>query len=155
MEKKETIVRKAVPADIPAVHILIKELAAYEKAPDEVEVTEQQLLEDGFGKNPAYELIVAETNGEISGIALFYIRYSTWKGRALYLEDLVVREAHRRKGIGNLLFEEILRIARERNYSGVVWQVLDWNEPALNFYGKYKASFSGEWLNGRVSVPSL
>jgi len=148
-------IRSAVRSDIPQVMALIRELAEYEKAPEEVTLTQEQLLEDGFGKNPVYELIVAEEDHRIIGIALFFIRYSTWKGRMLFLEDLVVNESHRGQGIGHALFKEILSIAHERQYAGVCWQVLDWNELALQFYARYKADISTEWLNGKIMLAQL
>ena len=131
---------------------LIRELADYEKAPEEVTVTMDHFIESGFGENPVWWAFVAETAGEegvseVVGFALYYIRYSTWKGQRLYLEDILVTDRMRGKGIGKLLFDRLLEVCREKNYSGMVWQVLDWNEPAINFYKKYKADFDGEWLN--------
>ncbi len=151
MSQSEVNIRLGIPEDIPQVLDLIKELAKYERAPQEVTNTVEQMLEDGFGANPVYGLFVAETEGKIVGIALYYIRYSTWKGKMLYLEDIVVKEAMRGKGIGALLFEECVSLAKSNNYAGLVWQVLDWNEPALNFYKKYNAELDAEWVNGRIS----
>jgi ribosomal protein S18 acetylase RimI-like enzyme len=149
-------VRKASAEDVAAVLGLIRELAIYEKAPQEVTLTEDELLLDAFGTNPIVEIIVAESDsGEILGAALFYEKYSTWKGRGMHLEDIVVKEAHRQLGIGSSLFEELMRIARDRNYARMDWQVLDWNEPALNFYRKYGAGISSEWLNGRFTREDL
>jgi predicted N-acetyltransferase YhbS len=151
MTASEVIIRKGEPQDIPQVLDLIKELAEYERALHEVTNTVEQMTEDGFGPNRTYGLFVAESQGEIVGIALHYIRYSTWKGNMLYLEDIVVREVMRGQGIGAQLFEACLQLVKEKNYAGLVWQVLDWNEPALNFYKKYDAELDVEWINGRIS----
>jgi GNAT superfamily N-acetyltransferase len=151
MAVSEVIIRKGVAQDIPQVLDLIKELAEYERALHEVTNTVDQMIEDGFGANPTYGLFVAEKDGEIVGIALHYIRYSTWKGNMLYLEDIVVREQMRGQGIGAQLFEACLQLVKEKDYAGLVWQVLDWNEPAIHFYKKYEAELDGEWINGRIS----
>lgn len=143
-------IRKGEQKDMPKVLELIKELAIYEKAPDEVETTVEELTEDGFGKNPVFDVIVAEIENEVVGFALFYTSYSTWKGKALYLEDFIVNKPYRKHGIGKLLFDEVVKVAKERQVRRMEWQVLDWNEPAINFYKKYKASLDGEWLNGRL-----
>lgn len=147
------IIRKGEEKDLPEVLALIKELAAYEKYPNHVEITVDQLREDGFSANPIYGLEVAEKGGAVVGIALYYTRYSTWKGRKLYLEDLIVTEDERGNGIGKELFERLIEITKEGNYHSMVWQVLDWNEPAINFYKKYEAKFDGEWLDCSI-VPS-
>lgn len=126
---------------------LIRELAVYEKAPEEVTVTLEEFTDSGFGEKPVWEAFVATIDEVVVGMALFYIRYSTWKGRRLYLEDFIVTENHRGKGIGKALFEATLTVSRQRNYHGMVWQVLDWNEPAINFYKKYNAEFESGWLN--------
>lgn len=131
---------------------LITELAIYEKAPDEVTVSFTEFEEAGFGDNPVWWAWVAELDGRVEGFALCYIRYSTWKGRRLYLEDLLVTEKLRGKGVGKLLFDKLLEVCKEEQYTGMVWQVLDWNEPAINFYKKYEGvSFDGGWLNGSIS----
>lgn len=127
---------------------LIIELAVYEKAPDEVTVSIDHFIKSGFGEKPVWEAFVAEENKIIKGFALFYIRYSTWKGQRMYLEDLVVTEIMRGRGIGKLLFDKLVEECILRNYSGLVWQVLDWNEPAINFYKKYKGvKMENEWVN--------
>lgn len=126
---------------------LVNELAHYEKAPDEVTVSMDEFVDTGFGDRPVWEAFVAEVDGRIVGISLFYVRYSTWKGRRLYLEDLIVTEKMRGQGIGGLLFEETWQLCKERKYTGMVWQVLEWNQPAIKFYEKYGAAFDGGWLN--------
>ena len=143
-------VRRATKEDCPRLLELVKELALYEKAPDEVTVTMAHFEESGFGANPVWWAFVAEEEGFIYGFALYYIRYSTWKGQAMYLEDIVVTENARGKGIGKLLFDRLIEEAREKGSKRMVWQVLEWNEPAINFYNKYNATFDGEWLNGSI-----
>lgn len=143
----EVIIRKAVQQDCASMLELIKELADYEKALHEVTLTLEQFVEDGFGKSPVWGAFVAEFDGEIVGISLYYDRYSTWKGRRLYLEDLVVTEKLRGKQIGKNLFEATLEYGKSNQYSGMVFQVLNWNEPAINFYKKYSPKFDNEWYN--------
>ncbi|SIQ48307.1 L-amino acid N-acyltransferase YncA [Chryseobacterium sp. RU37D] len=146
----EVVIRKAVREDCASMLELIKELADYEKALHEVTLTLEQFIEDGFGKSPVWGAFVAEFNEEIVGISLYYNRYSTWKGRRLYLEDLVVTEKLRGKQIGKKLFDATLEYGKSNQYSGMVLQVLNWNEPAINFYKKYNPKFDDEWFN--VSV---
>lgn len=143
----DVVIRKAVQEDCASMLELIKELAEYEKALHEVTVTLDEFTEDGFGKSPVWGAFVAELNGEIVGISLYYDRYSTWKGRRLYLEDLVVTERMRGKQIGKLLFDATVEHGKSNAYSGMVFQVLNWNEPAINFYKKYSPKFDDEWLN--------
>ncbi len=133
--------------DLPSVLNLVKELAEYERAAHEVTNTVELMEQDGFGPNPIYGFFVAESNETIVGISLFYWRYSTWKGKRLYLEDIVVTESQRGNGIGKLLFDRTLQHALDENCSGMMWQVLDWNEPAINFYKKYEAKLDSEWVN--------
>jgi GNAT superfamily N-acetyltransferase len=145
-------IRKAVKEDCPRLLELIKELAIYEKAPDEVTVTLEHFTESGFGKNPVWWTFVAEVDGEVKGFALYYIRYSTWKGQAMYLEDILVTEKMRGNKIGTLLFERLIEEAKEKKLNRIIWQVLEWNEPAINFYKKYNAKVDGEWLNCQIYV---
>lgn len=147
----ETTIRTAVKEDCSTMMELIKELALYEKAPQEVTVSFEHFVESGFGPNPVWWAFVAEQEGKVIGFALYYIRYSTWKGQRLYLEDLLVTEALRGKGIGSLLFDRLIEECKMKKYSGMVWQVLDWNEPAINFYKKYNANLDPEWVNGSLS----
>ena len=144
------LVRQSIPTDVSAIMRLIHELALFEKAPNEVIATEETLLKYGFGENPLFISWVAEMQGNVVGMALCYIRYSTWKGPVLYLEDLVVTENARGMGIGKALFEQCIDYAKNQNYSRMVWQVLDWNEPAIEFYRRYQASFESEWLNAYI-----
>lgn len=142
------IVREAQPSDVQAIYNLIVELAVYEKAPKEVIISPEILLEDGFGSRPVFVAWVAEWQGKVIGMALCYVRYSTWKGKVLYLEDLYVMEEHRRKGAGAALFERALEHARFLGYERMCWQVLEWNTPAIEFYKKYGAVLDPEWMNG-------
>ena len=141
------IIRPGKKSDIPQVFDLIKELAEYEKALDKVSNTVERLEEDGFGPNPVYELFVAENENVIVGIALTYYRFSTWRGKVMYLEDLIVREHMRRKGIGKKLFDMVLDHAKVTSCVGLSLQVLDWNELGINFYKKYNMEFDDEWIN--------
>ena len=132
---------------------LVNELAIFERAPDQVTVTLSHFEVSGFGPNPVYWAFVAEIDHTIVGFALYYIRYSTWKGQGLYLEDLLVTREHRGKKIGHLLFDALICEAKEKKYKGIAWQVLDWNEPAINFYKKYNASFDDGWINCAIEEP--
>jgi len=143
-------VREAVPSDMEAVWNLIRELAIYEKAEHEFINTVDHLTKDGFGPNEVFDCIVAEVGSQVIGFALYYTSYSTWKGKCLYLEDFLVTEAWRGKGIGKLLFDRVFQEAKDRNVGRFEWQVLDWNEPAINFYKKYDAILDEEWLNGKI-----
>jgi len=147
-----TTIRKGLEEDLPAVLELIKELALYEKAPNEVTNTVAKMREDGFGNNAAFGFFVAEVEAKIVGISLYYTRYSTWKGKCLYLEDIIVTESFRGNGIGNLLFEKTKQYTAENNFVSINWQVLDWNEPAINFYKKYDAEFHTDWINCRIMI---
>lgn len=144
------VLRTAQRDDCGRLLELIQELAEYEKAPDEVTVSLEEFVDSGFGDHPVWEAFVIESEGKIQGMALFYIRYSTWKGRRIYLEDIIVTEPMRGRGYGKILFDKVWQTCLERNYSGMVWQVLDWNTPAINFYEKYGADFDGGWINGTL-----
>ncbi|MDR6562539.1 MULTISPECIES: GNAT family N-acetyltransferase [unclassified Arcicella] len=141
------IIRKGIREDVPVMFELIKELALYEKAPEQVTNTVEQMYLDGFGENPIFGSIVAEVEGSVVGLALYYYRYSTWKGKRLYLEDLIVSEKMRGKGLGEQLLEATIQQAKDDSCTGVMWQVLDWNEPAINFYKKFGTKMDGEWIN--------
>lgn len=145
-------IRRAVKKDCPRLLELVKELAIYEKAPDEVSVSLEHFEESGFGEEPVWWSFVAEENGIIHGFALYYIRFSTWKGQAMYLEDIIVTEKMRGKKIGKLLFDQLITEAKEKKFNRIIWQVLDWNEPAINFYKKYNADFDAGWLNCSIYV---
>ncbi|HAL82350.1 MAG TPA: GNAT family N-acetyltransferase [Mucilaginibacter sp.] len=149
------ILRIAKKEDCPRLLELVNELALYEKAPEEVTVRLEEFEDAGFGEKPVWKAFVVEEDGIILGFALYYIRYSTWKGCRMYLEDLIVTEAARGKGIGKLLFDRLIAEAKELGFNGMTWQVLDWNEPALNFYRKYEANIEAGWLNGSLSKEQL
>ncbi|KIA90270.1 GNAT family acetyltransferase [Pedobacter kyungheensis] len=148
-------IRFAVAEDCARLLELINELAVYERAPEEVTVTLDHFTEAGFGKNPVWKAFVAEVDEVIVGFALYYTRYSTWKGCRLYLEDFIVTEAFRGKGLGKILFEKVIEEAKNGDYSGMVWQVLDWNEPAINFYNKYQAQLESGWLNAALAKEQI
>ncbi len=143
-------IRPASKPDMIAVLDLIKELALYENAPEQVTNTVAQLEQDGFEDKPTFECLVAESDNMIVGFALFFPVYSTWKGNCLYLEDICVKESLRRKGIGKKLFDAVLELAEKRNMKRLSWQVLDWNESAISFYKKYKTEFDSTWINCRI-----
>jgi len=145
-------IRKAVKEDCPRLMELITELAVYERAPEEVTAKLEHFIESGFGANPVWWAFVAEEDGYVEGFALYYIRYSTWKGQRMYLEDLIVTEKMRGRGLGKLLFDRLIDEEKEKKFSGVVWQVLDWNEPAINFYKKYNARFDAGWMNCAIDL---
>ena len=147
--------RIAVKEDCPRLLDLVHELALFEKAPEEVTVTLNEFEEAGFGNEPVWKAFVVESGGVIVGFALYYIRYSTWKGCRMYLEDLIVTESWRGKGVGKLLFDRLIQEARELGFNGMTWQVLDWNEPAINFYKKYEAAIDAGWLNASLSKQQI
>ena len=151
----DIIIRKGNKEDLPQVFDLIMELAEFEKAPHEVDNTVEQMMEDGFGKQPVFGFIVAVLDEKIIGLSLYYYRYSTWKGKLLYLEDLIVTEEYRKNGIGKRLLDATVREALKLNCTGMQWQVLDWNEPAIEFYKKLGASFDAEWVNCRLTREQL
>ncbi len=143
----EVIIRRARREDCFRLLELVKELALYEKASDEVTITLEHFEETGFGDNPVWWAFVAELDDVIHGFALYYIRFSTWKGQRMYLEDIYITQEMRERGIGKLLFEILIQEAKEKQFKGIVWQVLDWNKPAIEFYKKYNAGFDAEWVN--------
>jgi GNAT superfamily N-acetyltransferase len=148
-------IRTGTKEDLPQVLDLIKELAEYEKAPQEVDNSVERMEQDGFGPEKVFDFIVAEENGKIIALALYFWSYSTWKGKCIYLEDLVVTLDHRRRGIGQLLFKELIQIAKEKDARRLSWQVLDWNEPAIEFYKSIGAELDPEWINGRFTHEQL
>ncbi|TKC06123.1 GNAT family N-acetyltransferase [Pedobacter frigoris] len=150
-----TTLRVAERKDCGRLLELVQELALYEKAPQEVTVKLEEFEDAGFGENPVWKAFVAEDENKIVGFALYYVRYSTWKGCRLYLEDFIVTESHRGKGIGKLLFDAIIQEAKDKGYNGMNWQVLDWNQPAINFYDKYAATYEADWLNASFSKEQI
>ncbi|MES2761838.1 MAG: GNAT family N-acetyltransferase [Bacteroidota bacterium] len=148
-------IRKGTEADIPQALQLVKELAAYEKAPDEVEVTPEEMLAWGFGANKQFDFFVAIENGVTIGLALYYYKYSTWKGKCLFLEDIIVTESQRGRGLGKLLFDKVVQVSKEQKVRRMEWQVLDWNIPAIEFYKKYNAHLDGEWVNCKLTNHQL
>ena len=139
------IIRKATKNDMPSVLELIQELATFEKEPDAVVVTVDDLVRDGFSENPLFQCFVAEEENEIVGMALYYYRYSTWKGKTIHLEDLIVKENKRGTGAGFALYKEIIKQGKAKNVRRIEWNVLDWNTPAINFYEKSGAKVLGDW----------
>jgi GNAT superfamily N-acetyltransferase len=147
--------RIAKKEDCPRLLDLVHELALFERAPEEVTVTLAEFEDAGFGNKPVWKAFVAEADGLVVAFALYYVRYSTWKGCRMYLEDLIVTENWRGKGVGKLLFDRLVQEARELGFNGMTWQVLDWNEPAINFYKKYEAAIEAGWLNGSLSKQQI
>jgi GNAT superfamily N-acetyltransferase len=139
------IIRKASKKDMPFVLELIKELAIFEKEPNAVEVTVDDLIQDGFLKQPLFQCFVAEEEGVIIGMALYYYRYSTWKGKTLHLEDLIVKEENRGTGAGFALYKEIIKQGKKENVRRIEWNVLDWNTAAIDFYEKTGATVLDDW----------
>jgi L-amino acid N-acyltransferase YncA len=147
------IIREAAKEDCPRMMELVKELAEYEKAPEQVTVSFDHFVQSGFGPNPVWWAWVVEANDNVEGFALYYTRYSTWKGQRMYLEDIIVTDKMRGKGLGKLLLDKLIEVAAAKGYSGMMWQVLEWNEPAINFYKKYKAvHFDPEWINCSIEL---
>ena len=139
------IIRKATKNDMPSVLELIQELAIFEKEPDAVVVTVDDLIRDGFSENPLFQCFVAEVDNEIIGMALYYYRYSTWKGKTIHLEDLIVKENKRGTGAGFALYKEIIKQGKAENVRRIEWNVLDWNTPAIDFYEKSGAKVLSDW----------
>ena len=161
MRKSPIIIRKAKKKDLSSVLKLIRELAEYEKAPNEIKVTLKEMERYGFGKEKVYDCFVATSplaplshgrgdGGEVVGIALYYIKYSTWKGRCIFLDDIIVTESMRRQGIGKKLFEAVIEVAKKMKVRKLEWQVLNWNELAIRFYKKYSTIFDNEWVNSKL-----
>jgi GNAT superfamily N-acetyltransferase len=155
MTSKQINLRVATEQDCPRLLELVNELALFEREPQEVTVTLEEFTDAGFGAKPVWKAFVAEAEGIIAGFALYYIRYSTWKGCRMYLEDLIVTESWRGKGIGKLLFDRLILEARDLGLNGMTWQVLDWNVPAIDFYKKYDAAIGEGWLNGSLSKDQI
>ena len=148
-------IRVGTQEDLPQVLDLIKELAEYERAPQEVDNTVERMEKDGFGPEKVFDFLVAEENNKIIGLALYYWSYSTWKGKCIYLEDLIVTQNQRRKGIGRLLFDQLIQIAKAKDARRLSWQVLEWNEPAIEFYKSIGAQLDPEWINGKLTYEQL
>jgi GNAT superfamily N-acetyltransferase len=147
------LIRHGDEKDIAGIFRLVKELAEFERAPEAVVNTEKMLLEDGFGKNAIYKVFIAEevATGDVIGMALYYTAYSTWKGRIFYLDDLIVTQRFRKFGIGQQLLDEVLKAAEDAGVNQIRWQVLDWNEPAINFYKKMGAVLDATWIDCKMS----
>ena len=148
-------IRVGIKEDLPQVLDLIKELAEYERAPKEVDNTVERMERDGFGPEKVFDFLVAEENNKIIGLALYYWSYSTWKGKCIYLEDLIVTHEQRRTGIGRKLFEQLIQIAKAKDARRLSWQVLEWNEPAIEFYKSIGAQLDSEWINGKLTYEQL
>ena len=148
-------IRRGTKEDLPQVYGLIQELAEYERAPQEVTNTLADMEADGFGERPVFEFFVAEAEEKVVGICLYYMAYSTWKGKMLYLEDLVVTEAYRRYGLGKKLFDAFARRAQELGAKRLKWQVLEWNEPAIAFYKKLNCNLDAEWINCNMTEQEI
>lgn len=148
-------IRKGNKQDMPAVLELIQELATFEKEPDAVVITVSDLERDGFGNTPLFETFVAEVDNTIIGMALFYYRYSTWKGKTIHLEDLIVKESHRGTGAGSALYGAVMQYAKTQGLRRVEWAVLDWNTPAINFYEKTGAKVFTDWRVAQMDEPGL
>ena len=148
----EPRIRPARREDCPRLLELVRELAAYERAPDKVTVSPSHFEEAGFGSCPVWQAVVVEDDGVIIGFALWYIRFSTWTGCRLYLEDIVVTSARRGEGVGRRLFEAALAEARKRGLAGVSWQMLEWNEPARQFYDRFGPRYDDEWVNCHIDL---
>ncbi len=146
------LIRNARSSDVAAMHGLILELAEYEKAPHEVIATEATLHDALFGDSPFAIAWVAELDNVVRGMAICYLRYSTWKGVTLYLEDLIVQEEYRQQGLGRALLTQCIQFAKDKNYQRVLWQVLDWNTPAIDFYKQFNTQFDAGWLNAWIDI---
>ncbi|MCZ2480267.1 GNAT family N-acetyltransferase [Aquirufa nivalisilvae] len=145
-------IRKARIDDVPAIYDLVKELALFEKAPDEVSSSFDDFIQNGFQENPIFASNLIFFEGKLAGFALWYFRFSTWKGKRLYLEDLYIKEEFRSLGLGKMLLDETVLEAKRTRCTGMMWQVLDWNEPAIQFYSKYGVKFDAGWLNVHLDL---
>ena len=148
-------IRKGEKKDLPTILELIKELAEYENSLHQVSINLKDLENDGFNEAPSYYFLVAEKNDKIVGMSFYWIRYSTWKGKFLFLEDFIVKTKYRRQGVGKKLFNATIKICQKLKLNGMCWQVLDWNKPAIEFYKKYNAEISGDWLNGKLTKSQI
>ena len=148
-------IRKGEKKDLPLILELIKELAEYENSLHQVSITLKELEDDGFNSKPYYYFLVAEKDDEIIGMSFYWIRYSTWKGKFLFLEDFIVRKKYRRVGVGRALFNATIKVCQKLKLNGMCWQVLDWNNPAIEFYKKYNSEISNDWLNGKLTKQQI
>jgi GNAT superfamily N-acetyltransferase len=155
MNENAVIIRRGTEADVPRALDLVKELAEYERAADQVVVSAEEMVEAGFGPKAIYGMFVAELNGQVEGIAIYYTKYSTWQGKCMFLEDFIVTETLRGMGIGRKLFDAVVEVAKQDKSRRMEWQVLDWNEPAINFYKKIGANLDPEWLNGKLNFEQI
>jgi GNAT superfamily N-acetyltransferase len=149
------IIRIGVKSDLPRVLELVKELAVFENAPNEVEVSLDEMMNWGFGQDKIFDFFVLEKESVIVGIAVYYYKYSTWKGKCLFLEDIIVTESERKNGYGKLLFNEVVKVAKAKKVRRMEWQVLDWNTAAIEFYKKYQANLDGEWINCKLTFDQI
>lgn len=154
-KRMDFIIRRGKKEDVAAVHSLITELAIFEKEPDAVEITADDLLRDGFSANPRFKLFVAEQENKIIGIALFYERYSTWKGKTIHLEDLIVTKSKQKIGAGKALYTAVLKYAHDNNFNRVAWEVLDWNTNAIEFYKNTGATYLSDWSVVQMNKENL
>ena len=148
-------VRKGKKEDLTDVLFMIKELAEYENSLHEEEITIEQLQKDGFGNKPYFSFLIASIEGKAIGFSFYFIRYSTWKGKFLFLEDFYIKEAYRNKGVGSILFQETINLCKELEVNGMMWQVLDWNTSAIDFYKKFNSNVSSDWLTGKLTKDQI
>ena len=151
----DSLIRIGTVNDLPQVLNLIKDLAAFENEPNEVEVTITEMQNWGFGKDKIYDFFVIEIDNKIIGLALYYFKYSTWKGKCLFLEDIIVKENDRNKGYGKKLFNAVIEVAKNTGVKRMEWQVLDWNKNAIEFYNKYQANLDSKWINCKLNYSQL
>lgn len=151
----DSLIRIGTVNDLPQVLNLIKDLAAFENEPNEVEVTITEMQNWGFGKDKIFDFFVIEIDNKIIGLALYYFKYSTWKGKCLFLEDIIVKENDRNKGYGKKLFNAVIEVAKNTGVKRMEWQVLDWNKNAIEFYNKYQANLDSKWLNCKLNYSQI